>query len=59
MLGPLVVVIGGGASGIAMAHSLKHRIGHHNFVVIEKTGHIGGTWSKELNNYPGELLPDP
>jgi hypothetical protein len=22
--------------------------------VIEKTGHIGGTWSKELNNYPGE-----
>lgn len=52
----LVVVIGGGASGITIAHTLKHRIGHSNFVILERTGSLGGTWSEEVNNYPGEVL---
>ena len=50
----LVIIIGGGASGISIAHSLKHRIGHHHFLIIEQTSSIGGTWSEGLNDYPGK-----
>jgi cation diffusion facilitator CzcD-associated flavoprotein CzcO len=53
---PFVVIIGGGVSGITMANTLKHRLNFHNFVILEMTNHIGGTWSAELNNYPGELI---
>lgn len=53
----LVVVIGAGASGIIIAHTLKHRIGHSNFVILERTGSLGGTWSEEVNNYPGGFFP--
>ncbi|KAL1412212.1 hypothetical protein Q8F55_003223 [Vanrija albida] len=48
-----VLVIGAGASGIIAAHSLKVRLGVDDFVVVEKTGSVGGTWSEEINNYPG------
>lgn len=54
MSSDLVVIIGGGPSGIIAAHSLKHKYGHNNFVVLEKTDFVGGTWSRSLNNYPGE-----
>lgn len=49
-----VLIIGAGASGIIAAHSLKVRLGVDDFVVVEKTSAVGGTWSLEINNYPGE-----
>jgi cation diffusion facilitator CzcD-associated flavoprotein CzcO len=46
-----VVIIGGGVSGICTAIDLIKRNNCRNFVILEKSGAIGGTWSD--NRYPG------
>jgi cation diffusion facilitator CzcD-associated flavoprotein CzcO len=45
-----IAVVGAGFSGIAMAVGLMRR-GHHDFVVLERAGEVGGTWRD--NSYPG------
>jgi cation diffusion facilitator CzcD-associated flavoprotein CzcO len=45
-----VVVIGSGFSGLCMAIKLKQS-GRHDFVVLEKSDDLGGTWRD--NTYPG------
>jgi cation diffusion facilitator CzcD-associated flavoprotein CzcO len=37
-----VLIIGAGASGIAMAHQLKHKLGYSNFRIVERQSGIGG-----------------
>jgi cation diffusion facilitator CzcD-associated flavoprotein CzcO len=37
-----VVVIGAGASGIAMGHNLKHNLGLEQFAIFERQSGIGG-----------------
>lgn len=44
------VIIGGGISGMCTAIDLK-RNNIHNFVILEKSGGVGGTWRD--NKYPG------
>ncbi|KAG9198704.1 hypothetical protein G6514_009654 [Epicoccum nigrum] len=46
-----VVIIGAGISGMCMAIDLIKRNKCHNFVIIEKSTSIGGTWHD--NKYPG------
>jgi cation diffusion facilitator CzcD-associated flavoprotein CzcO len=45
-----VVVVGSGFSGLAMAINLKKH-GQHDFIVLEKSADLGGTWRD--NRYPG------
>ncbi|KAI3394967.1 hypothetical protein diail_2025 [Diaporthe ilicicola] len=45
------IIIGAGVSGIAMAHTLKCRLGYKDFEVFDKRDSIGGTW--KANTYPG------
>lgn len=45
-----VLVVGGGASGIATARALREA-GITDFVVLEKGDEVGGTWRE--NTYPG------
>ncbi|MGD9601245.1 MAG: flavin-containing monooxygenase [Gammaproteobacteria bacterium] len=45
-----IVIIGAGGGAICMAINLK-RAGIHDFVMLEKSGGIGGTWWH--NQYPG------
>ncbi|KAJ0119957.1 hypothetical protein J7T55_000807 [Diaporthe amygdali] len=45
------IIVGAGVSGIAMAHTLKHKLGYTNFEIFEKRDSIGGTW--KANTYPG------
>jgi cation diffusion facilitator CzcD-associated flavoprotein CzcO len=47
---PSIVIIGSGFSGIGMAIRLK-KSGFHDFVVLEKSEELGGTWHD--NTYPG------
>jgi cation diffusion facilitator CzcD-associated flavoprotein CzcO len=47
---PGIVIIGAGFGGIGMAIALK-RAGFHDFVVLEKSEDLGGTWHH--NQYPG------
>ncbi|KAF5636952.1 monooxygenase [Fusarium sp. NRRL 25303] len=51
MPAPNVIIIGGGAAAIAMAHALKHKLGFNNFEIYEKREGLGGTW--RINTYPG------
>ncbi|CAF5159754.1 unnamed protein product, partial [Rotaria magnacalcarata] len=44
------LIIGSGYSGLGMAIKLKE-LGTDNFIVIERHGHVGGTWY--ANTYPG------
>ena len=44
------VVVGSGFSGLAAAAGLL-RAGHGSFVVLERSGEVGGTWRD--NSYPG------
>jgi len=44
------LIIGSGFSGLGMAIKLKE-LGTDNFVIIERHGHVGGTWY--ANTYPG------
>src|SRR5215467_2135523 len=45
-----VAIVGAGFGGLGMAIQLR-RAGRDSFVVLEKTGSIGGTWRD--NTYPG------
>jgi cation diffusion facilitator CzcD-associated flavoprotein CzcO len=51
-----VVIMGAGMSGLCMAIQLK-RAGRHDFVVIEKSAGLGGTWWD--NRYPGAQVDVP
>ncbi|MEP3245610.1 MAG: NAD(P)/FAD-dependent oxidoreductase [Sneathiella sp.] len=51
-----VLVIGAGFSGICMGYRLLKE-GMSNFVILEKTDGIGGTWYK--NTYPGAACDVP
>ena len=46
-----VVIIGAGISGICTAIDLITRNGCRNFVILEKSSSVGGTWHD--NKYPG------
>ncbi|KAL1609978.1 hypothetical protein SLS60_001643 [Paraconiothyrium brasiliense] len=46
-----VVIIGGGISGMCMAIDLLKRNKCRNFIVLEKSAGLGGTWND--NKYPG------
>ncbi len=47
---PGIVIVGAGFGGIGMAIALK-KAGYDDFVVLEKSGDLGGTWHH--NRYPG------
>jgi cation diffusion facilitator CzcD-associated flavoprotein CzcO len=47
---PAIVIIGSGFAGLCMAIALK-RAGHRDFVILEKSDDLGGTWRD--NKYPG------
>ncbi|MEU5877700.1 NAD(P)/FAD-dependent oxidoreductase [Spirillospora sp. NPDC047279] len=47
---PAIVIIGSGFAGLGMAIQLKKH-GFHDFVVLEKSEALGGTWHD--NTYPG------
>ena len=46
-----VLIVGAGASGIAMACQLKQQLGFDQFRVFDRQAGIGGTWW--INRYPG------
>jgi cation diffusion facilitator CzcD-associated flavoprotein CzcO len=46
-----VLIVGAGASGIAMACRLKSELGFDQFRIFERQAGIGGTWW--INRYPG------
>jgi cation diffusion facilitator CzcD-associated flavoprotein CzcO len=46
-----VVIVGAGASGIAMACQLKQQLGFDQFRIFDRQAGIGGTWW--INRYPG------
>ncbi|GKZ27870.1 hypothetical protein AbraCBS73388_006207, partial [Aspergillus brasiliensis] len=48
---PELIVIGAGPSGIALAYTLKHRLGFRDFTLYDRLDGPGGTW--RLNKYPG------
>ncbi|OGE55052.1 hypothetical protein PENARI_c005G03920 [Penicillium arizonense] len=48
---PTVLIIGAGISGICMAIDLIRRHNCHNFIIVEKSSYVGGTWGD--NRYPG------
>ena len=47
---PQVVIVGAGLSGLAMAMQLV-RAGHRDFLILEQSDGVGGTWRD--NTYPG------
>jgi cation diffusion facilitator CzcD-associated flavoprotein CzcO len=47
---PQVVIVGAGLSGLAMAMQMV-RAGHRDFLVLEQSDGVGGTWRD--NSYPG------
>ena len=51
-----VVILGAGMSGLCMAVQLK-RAGQHDFVILEKSEGLGGTWWD--NRYPGAHVDVP
>ncbi len=51
-----VVIMGAGMSGLCMAAALK-RADKHNFLVLEKSAGLGGTWWD--NRYPGAHVDVP
>ncbi|KAJ5588990.1 hypothetical protein N7537_011668 [Penicillium hordei] len=55
-----VVIIGAGISGMCMAIDLIKRNKTRNFVILERSSSVGGTWND--NKYPGcccdENIPD-
>lgn len=50
MAAPGIAIIGSGFAGIGMAIRLKQS-GFHDFVILEKSADLGGTWRD--NTYPG------
>ncbi len=53
---PGIIILGAGMSGLCMAIQLK-RAGFENFVILEKSGGLGGTWWD--NTYPGAQCDVP
>jgi cation diffusion facilitator CzcD-associated flavoprotein CzcO len=51
-----LVILGAGMSGLCAAIALK-RAGQHNFLVLEKSAGLGGTWWD--NRYPGAHVDVP
>ncbi|KAL3457221.1 hypothetical protein BJX64DRAFT_280735 [Aspergillus heterothallicus] len=51
MQSPEIIVIGAGPSGIALAHTLKHKLGFKDFTIYDRDEGPGGTWRQ--NTYPG------
>ncbi|MCW5632336.1 MAG: NAD(P)/FAD-dependent oxidoreductase [Rubrivivax sp.] len=51
-----VVILGAGMSGLAMAVGLK-AAGRHDFVIVEQSAGLGGTWWD--NRYPGAHVDVP
>ncbi|CEL10333.1 hypothetical protein ASPCAL13454 [Aspergillus calidoustus] len=51
MQSPEIIVIGAGPSGIALAHTLKHKLGFTDFTIYDRDEGPGGTWRQ--NTYPG------
>ena len=51
-----VVILGAGMSGLCMAIALK-RAGRHDFVILEQSAGLGGTWWD--NRYPGAHVDVP
>lgn len=51
-----VVILGAGMSGLCMAIQLQ-RAGLHDFLIVEKSAGIGGTWWD--NRYPGAQVDIP
>jgi cation diffusion facilitator CzcD-associated flavoprotein CzcO len=45
------VIIGAGISGLCTAIDLIKRSKCHNFIILEKSSGVGGTWND--NRYPG------
>ncbi|ORY06643.1 hypothetical protein BCR34DRAFT_490033 [Clohesyomyces aquaticus] len=52
-----VLIVGAGASGIAMACNLKEKLGFDQFRIFDRQGGIGGTWW--INRYPGVACDVP
>ncbi|KAF4554155.1 Pyridine nucleotide-disulfide oxidoreductase-like protein 11 [Elsinoe fawcettii] len=46
-----VLIIGAGCSGVGLAIQLQRKLGHNDYMIIEKSDDVGGTWS--ANKYPG------
>ena len=53
---PSIVIIGAGASGLAMGVRLD-RMGLHDFTILDMNPSVGGTWWK--NRYPGCRVDTP
>jgi len=51
-----IAIVGGGAAGLAMGMQLK-RAGHDDFVILERSPGVGGTWHD--NRYPGAACDVP
>ncbi|KAI9045671.1 uncharacterized protein KD926_008089 [Aspergillus affinis] len=51
MLDAEVIIVGAGPSSIALAHTLKHKVGLNDFTIYEKMEGPGGVWRS--NTYPG------
>ncbi len=51
-----VVILGAGMSGLCTAVALK-RAGRHDFLIVEKSAGLGGTWWD--NRYPGAAVDVP
>jgi len=51
-----VAIVGAGFGGLGLAIQLK-RHGYDDFVVLERTGDVGGTWN--TNTYPGAQCDIP
>jgi len=52
-----VLIVGAGASGIAMACRLKEELGFDQFRIFDRQAGIGGTWW--INRYPGVACDVP
>ncbi|MDP3225944.1 MAG: NAD(P)/FAD-dependent oxidoreductase, partial [Rubrivivax sp.] len=51
-----VLILGAGMSGLAMAMALQ-RAGRHDFLIVDKSAGLGGTWWD--NRYPGACVDVP
>ncbi|KAJ5378260.1 uncharacterized protein N7496_005669 [Penicillium cataractarum] len=51
MSDPEIIIIGAGPSGIALAYTLKCKLGFRDFTIYDKASGPGGTWRS--NTYPG------
>ncbi|KZP27803.1 FAD/NAD(P)-binding domain-containing protein [Athelia psychrophila] len=52
-----VIIVGAGFSGVAMGAQLKQQLGLNDYVIYERSPHLGGTWW--ANQYPGCAVDIP